>query len=105
MEQQKDALTIHSGVIFRGVFPFIPPKLRHLLLAKAHEPHPEKNAIEASVRKIAWWPGIIQDVEHFVSNCKNCQTNRLSLGETSVSMWPEADVWKRHHMDWGYVKD
>ena len=25
-EEQKDALTIHNGIIFRGVVPFIPPK-------------------------------------------------------------------------------
>ena len=30
--------------------------------------------------------------------------NRSSLGKT-VSTWPEADVWKQFHMDWGYVKD
>ena len=41
-----------------GVVPFIPPKLRHLVLAKAHETHSGKNATEASVRMIAWWPGI-----------------------------------------------
>ena len=64
-EQQKDALTLHNGIIFRGVVLFIPPKLRHLVLAKAHETHPGKNATEASVTKIAWWPGITQDVQHF----------------------------------------
>ena len=73
-------------------------------LAKAHETHPGKNATEASVRMIAWWPGITQDVQHFVSKCKNCQLNRPSLGKTVYS-WPEADVWERLHMDWGYVKD
>ena len=30
--------------------------------------------------------------------------NRPSLRKT-VSTWPEADVWVRLHMDWGYVKD
>ena len=30
--------------------------------------------------------------------------NRPSLGKT-VSTWPEAGVWERLHMDWGYVKD
>ena len=30
--------------------------------------------------------------------------NRPSLGKT-VSTWPNADVWERLHMDWGYVKD
>ena len=73
-------------------------------MAEAHETHPGKNATEASVRMIAWWPGITQDVQHFVSNYQNCQINRPSLGKT-VSAWPEADVWERLHMDWGYVKD
>ena len=81
-EQQKDALTLHNGIISRGIVLFIPPKLRHLVLAKAHETHPGKNAAEPSVKMIAWWPGITQDVQHFVSNCKNCQLNRPSLGKT-----------------------
>ena len=103
-EQQKDALTFHNGIIFRGVVPFIPPKLRNLVLTKAHGTHPGKNATEASVRMIAQWPGIARDVQHFVSKCKNCQMNRPSLRKT-VSTWSEADVWERLHMDWGYVKD
>ena len=98
-EQQKDALILHNGIIFRGVVPFIPPKLRHLVLTKAHETHPRKKATEAPVRMIAWWPGITQDVQHFVSQCKNCQMNRPSLGKT-VSTWPEADVWERLLIDW-----
>ena len=53
---------------------------------------------------IAWWPGITQDVQPFVSKVKNCQMNRLSLGKT-VSAWPESDVWERLHMDWGNIKD
>ena len=75
-----------------------------MVLAEAHETHPGKNATEASVRLIAWWPGITQDVQHFVSKCKNCQMNKLSLGKT-FSTWPEADVWELLHMDWGYGKD
>ena len=38
-EQQKDALTLHNGIIFRGAVPFIPPKLRHLVLAKKRMRH------------------------------------------------------------------
>ena len=41
-EQQKYALTLRNGIIFRGVVPFFPPKLRHLVLAKAHETHSGK---------------------------------------------------------------
>ena len=70
-EQQKEAFTLHYGIIFRGAVPFIPPKLRRLVLAKAHETHPGKNATEASVKMIAWCLGITQDVQYFVSKCKN----------------------------------
>ena len=52
-KQHKDALAIHNGVIFRGVVPFIPPKLRHLVLVKAHETHPGKDATDASLKTIA----------------------------------------------------
>ena len=103
-EQHKDALTVHNGIIFRGVVPFIPPKQRHLVLAKAQETHPGRNATEKSVKMIAWWLGITQDVQNFVSKRKNCQMNRPSLGKT-VSAWPEADVWERLHINWGYVDD
>ena len=67
-EQHKDALTIHNGILFRGVVSFIPPKLRHLVLAKAQETHSGKNANETSVRRTAWWPGITQAVQHFLVN-------------------------------------
>ena len=103
-EQQKDALTIHNGIIFRGVVPFIPPKLRPMMMAKIHETHPGKNATETAVRMMAWWPGISKDVLRYVSKCKECQENRPSLGKT-VSTWRKAEVWERLHMDWGYVKD
>ena len=83
---------------------FLPPKLLHLILGKAHETLPGKNVIKASVRMIAWWPGITHDVQYFVSKYKNCQMNRLSLGKI-VSALPEADDWERLHMNRGYVKD
>ena len=53
---------------------------------------------------IAWWPGITQDVQYFVSNGKNCEMNRPNLGKT-VYTWPQADIWEKLHMDWVYVKD
>ena len=93
-EQQKDALRIHNGIIFRGVVPFIPTKLRPMVMAKAHETHPCKNATETAVRMMAWWPGISQDVLQNDSKCKGCHENRPSLGKT-LSTWPEAEAWER----------
>ena len=79
-EQHKYSQTIHNGIIFRGVVTFIPPKLRHLLVAKEHETHP--GAAEASVRMVAWSPGFTQDVQHFVSKCKKSQKPEFGNGST-----------------------
>ena len=89
-QQQKDALTIHNGIIFRGVVPFIPPKLRLMVIARAHETNPGKNATETAVQMMAWWPSISRDVLWYVSKCKECQENRPSLAKT-VSTWPKAE--------------
>ena len=35
-------LTIHNGITFLGDVPCIPPKLRPMVIAKAHETHPGK---------------------------------------------------------------
>ena len=75
-----------------------------MVMAKAHETHPGKNATETAARMMAWWPGISQDVPRYVSKCKECQETRPSLGKTA-STWPEDEVWERLHMDCGYVKD
>ena len=71
-EQQKDTLTIHNEVIFRGVVLFIPTKLRPMVIAKAHDTNPGKNATETAVRMMAWWPGISQYVLRHVSKFKEC---------------------------------
>ena len=73
-------------------------------MAKTHEKHSEKNATETSVRMMAWWPDITQDVVHFVTKCKKCQKNRPTQGK-KLSAWPEVGVWERLHVDWDYVKD
>ena len=88
---QKNALTMHNGIVFRVVDPLIPTKVQHLVLAKSHETYPGKNSTEVSIRMLALWPGITQDFKHFVSKCNNCQMNGPTLGNT-VSTWPQADV-------------
>ena len=40
---KKAALIIQTGINFRGVVPFISPKLRYLALTKAHATHPGEN--------------------------------------------------------------
>ncbi|XP_075241565.1 uncharacterized protein LOC142336542 [Convolutriloba macropyga] len=84
-EQQEDALTILSGINFRGVVPFIPPKLRPMVIDEAHETHPGKNATETAVRMMAWWPGISQDVHRYRALMTHRNTSK-SRGKTPVEL-------------------
>ena len=65
-----------------------------MMMAKAHETYPGKNATETTVRMMAWWPGISKKVLRFVNKCKECQENGPSLGKT-VSTWPQAELWEK----------
>ena len=103
-EKQKNALTITNGTFFCGAVLFNPPELRHVVVTKAHDIHPGKNAAETAVRMIAWWPGINQDVLRYISNCKECQEHKPKMGK-KVSAWQAAELWKRLHVDLGYAKD
>ena len=98
-EEQKGALTKH-----RGVFPFMSLKLRHKVLAIAHETHTGKNTANVLVTIAVGSNGITQDVQHFVSKYEHCQSNRHSRGK-SFSTWSEAKVLEQLYMDRGYVKD
>ena len=73
-EQQKDAWKLHKEIIIRGAVPFIPPELRPVLIAIAHEAHPGQNARETAARcMMAWWPDITRDVRPYVSSFKKWQ--------------------------------
>ena len=84
--QQKDALTIHNGITFRGVVPFIPPKLRPTVMAKAYETNPGKNETETAVRMMAWWPGISQGVLRYV-NVRNAKKTGIAWGKQYLLGW------------------
>ena len=72
-EQQKDALTIHNGIIFQGVVPFNPHKLRPMVMAKAHETHPGKNAAETAVRMMACGPASVKIFFDMLVNVRNAR--------------------------------
>ena len=73
-------------------------------MVKAHGTHPGKNATETAARMIVCWPVISQDVPRYDSRCMECHENGPSL-EKTVTNRPEAEVWERIDMDWGYVMD
>ena len=79
-------------------------KLRHIMIVKALETHPDNNSTETAVRMIACWARISQYVLQWVSKCTKCNENRFGLRKT-VSSWPDAEECERLHIDWAYAKD
>ena len=95
-KQQTEALTMYTGIIFTGVDPFIPPKLRQMVLAKALETQPGNNASEASVRMIPWWPGITQEVQFCVVNVTTANKQAYP-GKKSLYRGRSRRLWTAPH--------
>lgn len=59
-------LWTHEGLLLRGTKIVIPLKLRHQVLAAAHEGHPGIGAMKARLRTKVWWPKIDSDAEKWL---------------------------------------
>ena len=95
-------LTVENGLLHNGTRPYIPPRMRSIIIERAHETHPGVQATKKMVNLMSWWPGVGKDVEKFVNDCSECAKNRPRT-EKSADTWPEAKPWERLHMDWAYI--
>ena len=69
----KEHLTVDDELILHGCRLFIPYNLRAALLNRMHEAHQGIIRMQARARLTFYWPGIDEDIEHFVTGCKHCQ--------------------------------
>ena len=97
-------MTAQEGIIYRGHYTFIPTRFRRQIVDDSYKTHQVEQARYTALKMVAWWPGMLQCVEWFVSRCEICQKNRPLLGKTN-SKEPEADAIKQVHMDSAHIKE
>lgn len=53
-----------------------------------------------------WWPGIGEDIEEFVNNCKVCKLLVAKPLSSGISSWPKSEFFfQRVHMDFFYFRN
>lgn len=79
----RDDLSISDcGLLMKGSRIFIPPDLRPVVLAAAHDgSHQGESRTKELLRSSVWWPGLSRDIEVKVSSCDICARQRSNRAE------------------------
>ena len=74
-------LCVANGLLLRGSRLVIPPNLRTDILHKIHTGHQGITKCRRRAAQSVWWPGISKDLEHFISRCPICCSQKLQHSE------------------------
>jgi len=97
-------LSLEGGRLKYGSAFYIPVGKREETLFYAHDAptagHMGRDATLARLKPVAWWPGMSDDVAHYVRICGHCQRSKDRPGiEAPQGMWPVNGCFERAHMD------
>lgn len=71
-------LTVHDGLLLKGTRLVIPSAMRNDVLAKIHEGHQGVVKCRERARQSVWWPGLSQQLNGLVQNCRTCIKERTN---------------------------
>ena len=86
----RQALKEDDGCLLLGSRLNVPVRLRRDMFDSAHELHTGHTVDCKNVcRACVWWPGLKQDVQRWIQDCRECSLLRPRLGK-DVASWPTA---------------
>jgi hypothetical protein len=74
----RDSLTVTDDLILFGTRIVVPQKLRKCVLQKLHAAHQGLERTLRRARQCVFWPGITNDINNIVRNCKQCEVHKAS---------------------------
>lgn len=80
----KDLIHVKDNVIYYNNRILIPKQLRQEMLMIVHSGHAGVVKCKKRARKVLFWPGMSQDIQHFVLSCKSCEKFRPSNPKQSL---------------------
>ncbi|KAL7865994.1 hypothetical protein SRHO_G00112410 [Serrasalmus rhombeus] len=82
---ERALLTVQDGLLLKGQRLVIPSTMRNDVLAKLHEGHQGVVKCRERARQSVWWPGLSQQLNELVLNCRACCQERLNHREPLIS--------------------
>ena len=74
-------LTVQDGLLLKGTRLVIPSAMRNDVLAKIHQGHQGVVKCRERARQSVWWPGLSQQLNELVQNCRTCIKERTNHTE------------------------
>ena len=100
-QRRKDELSVQDGCILWGTRVVIPPPGRQKVIDELHAAHPGISRMKSLARSYVWWPGIDEDLEAKVKNCRQCQETQKHPPAVPLQNWEwPAQPWSRLHIDY-----
>jgi transposase InsO family protein len=88
--QFKEELVAQDDILLRGHRLVIPESLQEEMLARIHQGHQGIVKCSRRARETVWWPGINQDIQQLVENCRIClQEQRVKHQPLKTTPLPE----------------
>ena len=69
----RDEITIHNGVLYKGLKIMVPEKMRQEMTMRAHASHLGIESCIRRARDALYWPDMTKDITEAVQNCITCQ--------------------------------
>ncbi|KAJ8377185.1 hypothetical protein SKAU_G00077650 [Synaphobranchus kaupii] len=83
-------LTVQDGLLLKGSRLVIPAAMRNEVLARLHEGHLGVVKCRERARRSVWWPGLSQQLNELVLNCRTCSKERQNSTEPMMpSEYPD----------------
>ncbi|XP_031332218.1 uncharacterized protein K02A2.6-like [Photinus pyralis] len=93
-------LSVYKNCVLWGSRVVIPEKARQQAVELLHATHQGIVRMKALARSYMWWPGLDQDIEKIVKECKKCQEVGHAPPRAPIHPWEWAsDPWSRIHVD------
>lgn len=69
----REDLTVHNGLVYKGVQIVVPNHMRREVLGKIHYNHQGIQKCKLRARECVFWPGMTKEIEDLVNNCMACR--------------------------------
>lgn len=100
---RRNSLATEDNCLYYGNLMVIPESLKERVLCYVHENHTGIVKMKMLARSYIWWPGISENIESYVKNCKACQQTRNVPKEIVETKWPICTYpMERIHLDLFY---
>ena len=84
----RNQLTVEDDLIVFGCRLLIPSTMRRSLLIQLHSAHQGSVRTKQRARQVIYWPGIDQDIDNIILQCKQCQETLPSQPQEPLLLKP-----------------